>query len=103
MTQSIPFLDLKAPIEEIRGETERAIKRVLDSGWFILGDEVNKFEEIFAAYCDTQHCVSVANGLDALFFILKASEIGCGDEVIVPSNTYIATWLAVSYAGAIPV
>ncbi len=103
MTPAIPFLDLKAPIEELRAETEQAIQRVLDSGWFILGEEVKKFEAAFAEYCNVTHCIGVANGLDALFLILKAMEIGPGDEVIVPSNTYIATWLAVSYAGATPV
>ncbi len=99
----IPFLDLKAPIDELKEETYRAIDDVLKSGWFILGDKVTQFEKNFAEYCETKHCIGVANGLDALFLILKAYEIGEGDEVIVPSNTYIATWLAVSYAGAKPV
>jgi dTDP-4-amino-4,6-dideoxygalactose transaminase len=99
----IPFLDLKAPIEELKEETYRAIDDVLKSGWFILGEKVSQFEQAFADYCETKHCIGVANGLDALFLILKAYGIGEGDEVIVPSNTYIATWLAVSYAGAKPV
>src|SRR5215813_7000351 len=73
------------------------------SAWYILGQEVELFEQEFAKYCEVQHCVGVANGLDALHLILRAYDIGPGDEVIVPSNTYIATWLAVSYAGAIPV
>lgn len=103
MTQRIPFLNLKAPIDETYHDTEQAIKRVLNSGWFILGDEVKKFETAFAEYCQVQHCIGVANGLDALFIILKAYGIGAGDEVIVPANTYIATWLAVSYAGATPI
>ncbi len=102
-TAPIPFLDLKAPIEELAHETERAIDTVLSSGWFILGNQVKKFEEAFAAYCGVKHSIGVANGLDALFIILKAMDIGPGDEVIVPSNTYIASWLAVSYAGATPV
>lgn len=103
MTHSVPFLDLKAPIQEIQCETEQAIQRVLHSGWFILGPEVKKFEAAFAEYCEAKYCIGVANGLDALFLILKAYDIGPGDEVIVPSNTYIATWLAVSYTGATPV
>lgn len=75
----------------------------MDSGWYVLGREVQAFEEEFAAYCGAKYCVGVANGLDALHLILRAMEIGAGDEVIVPANTYIATWLAVSYAGAQPV
>jgi dTDP-4-amino-4,6-dideoxygalactose transaminase len=75
----------------------------MESGWFILGAEVEAFETEFAAYCGARHCIGVGNGLDALHLILRAMEIGEGDEVIVPANTYIATWLAVSYAGATPV
>jgi dTDP-4-amino-4,6-dideoxygalactose transaminase len=75
----------------------------MDSGWYILGPELEAFEDEFARYCEVKHCVGVANGLDALHLILRAMGIGPGDEVIVPSNTYIATWLAVSYAGATPV
>ena len=99
----VPFLDLKSAHEEIREDLDLAWSRVRDSGWFILGAEVETFEREWAAYCGTKHCVGVANGLDALHLIMRASEIGPGDEVIVPSNTYIATWLAVSYAGATPV
>ena len=99
----IPFLDLKSAVQELEQETNLAINSVLQSASFILGDQVKKFEEEFAKYCGVKHCIGVANGLDSLFLILKASGIGEGDEVIVPSNTYIATWLAVSYAGAIPV
>src|SRR6185503_3886940 len=73
------------------------------SGHYILGPEVAAFESEFAAYCEAAHCIGVANGLDALHLILRAMEIGAGDEVIVPTNTYIATWLAVSFAGATPV
>ena len=100
---NIPFLDLNAPIEELRNETENAIIQVLNSGWFILGNEDKSFEANFAKYCEAKYAIGCANGLDALFLILKAYDIGPGDEVIVPSNTYIATWLAASYAGATPV
>jgi dTDP-4-amino-4,6-dideoxygalactose transaminase len=99
----IPFLDLKAPYDELKQELDEAIGRVVSSGWFIGGSEVDKFEEEFAEYCGVDHCVGVANGLDALHLALRAMDIGSGDEVIVPSNTYIATWLAVSQCGAIPV
>lgn len=99
----IPFLDLKAPHVELRAEIDEAIARVIDSGWYILGPEVEAFEADYATYCDAAHCVSLANGLDALHLALRAMEVGPGDEVIVPSNTYIATWLAVSQCGASPV
>lgn len=99
----VPFLDLKAPYAELREELDMACRRVMESGWFILGEEVRMFEEEFAAYCGAKHCIGVANGLDALHLILRAMKIGAGDEVIVPANTYVATWLAVSYAGAIPI
>ena len=91
----IPFLDLKAPHEELRMEIMAALSRVVDSGWYVLGEEVESFEAQFAAYCSAAHCVGVANGLDALHLTLRALGVGPGDEVIVPSNTYIATWLAV--------
>lgn len=100
---NIPFLDLKAPHKELRDELRDAFERVLDSGWYILGAEVNLFERKFAEYCQADHCVGVGNGLEALHLILCAYGIGDGDEVIVPSNTYIATWLAATYAGATPV
>ncbi len=99
----IPFLDLKAAYLELQPELDAAIKRVLDSGWYILGEEVDAFEQEYAAYCEAKHCVSVANGLDALHLALLALGVGPGDEVIVPSNTYIATWLAVSQCGATPI
>ena len=99
----VPFLDLKAPYRELGADLDAAHRRVMESGWFILGDELAAFEREFAAYCGARHCVGVGNGLDALHLILRAMGIGPGDEVIVPSNTYIATWLAVSYAGATPV
>ena len=100
---NIPFLDLKTPHEELREELQEAFIKVLDSGWFIQGMQLEAFEREYAAFCGTKHCIGVGNGLDALHLILRAYEIGLGDEVIVPSNTYIATWLAASYAGAKPV
>jgi dTDP-4-amino-4,6-dideoxygalactose transaminase len=99
----IPFLDLKAPYLELKAELDDAVHRVLDSGWYILGEEVAAFESEFAAYCGTTHCVGVANGLDALRLALEALDVGAGDEVIVPAHTFVATWLAVSQCGAIPV
>lgn len=99
----IPFLDLKGINAQYRDELLTAMARVVDSGWYILGSEVKAFEDEFAAYCGVKHCIGVGNGLEALHLILRAMEIGPGDEVIVPANTYIATWLAVTYAGATPV
>ncbi|MEC5163434.1 MULTISPECIES: DegT/DnrJ/EryC1/StrS family aminotransferase [unclassified Janthinobacterium] len=100
---TIPFLDLKAINLAQADELEAAFHRVLHSGWFVLGGETAAFEASFAAYCGSRQAIGVANGLDALFLILKAYGIGPGDEVIVPSNTFIATWLAVSHCGATPV
>jgi len=100
---NIPFLDLATPYQELQVELDAAYRRVMESGWYILGGEVDAFERDFSAFCGAKHCIGVANGLDALHLILRAYGIGDGDEVIVPSNTYIATWLAVSYAGARPV
>jgi dTDP-4-amino-4,6-dideoxygalactose transaminase len=99
----IPFLDLKAINLAYADELQAAFARVLHSGWYILGKEVTAFEAACSAHTGVQHTVGVANGLDAIFLILKALDIGPGDEVIVPSNTYIATWLAASHCGAIPV
>lgn len=99
----IPFLDLKMPHIELYNEITKAINRVVSSGWYILGPEVDLFESEYAAYCQAAHCVSVGNGLDALHLALLALGVHQGDEVIVPSNTYIATWLAVSQCGATPV
>lgn len=99
----IPFLDLKAPYLELKQELDEAIARVVSSGWFIGGGEVDQFEAEYAAYCGANHAIGVANGLDALHLALRAMGVGPGDEVIVPSNTYIATWLAVSQCGATPV
>ena len=100
---TVPFLDLSAPWRELQDELDAAWRRVMESGWYILGKEVAAFEEEFAAYCGVRHCIGVGNGLDALHLILRGYGIGPGDEVIVPANTYIATWLAVTYAGATPV
>lgn len=99
----IPFLDFQAIHTQLRPKLDAAYARVVDSNSLILGKELEAFEYEFAEYCGTKHCIGVANGLDALFITLKAMGIGAGDEVIVPANTYIATWLAVSYAGATPV
>jgi len=99
----IPFLDLKQIYFELKTEIDEAIQRVMNSGWFIQGEELKAFESEFAEYCEVKYCIGVGNGLDALHLILRAMNIGEGDEVIVPANTFIATWLAVSYTGAIPV
>lgn len=103
MTSTIPFLDIAAAHQELRNELDAAYARVMRSAWFILGNEVAAFEEEFAAYCTAKYCVGIGNGLDALHLILRALNIGPGDEVLVPSNTFIATWLAVTHAGATPV
>ena len=100
---TVPFASFRPMHDELRQQLEQAYNKVMDSSYFILGKECKAFEEEFAAYCDAKYCVGVANGLDALFLILKAMDIGEGDEVIVPSNTFIATALAVSYTGATPV
>jgi dTDP-4-amino-4,6-dideoxygalactose transaminase len=99
----VPFLDFVQPYEELKAELDEAYFRFMRSAWYILGREVEAFEQEFAAYCGARHCIGVGNGLEALHLILRAYGIGEGDEVIVPSNTYIATWLAVSYTGATPI
>lgn len=99
----IQFLDISAGYRELREEIDEAVRRVLESGWYILGPEVDAFEAAFATYCEVSHAIGVANGLDALHLALRALDVQPGDEVIVPSNTYIATWLAVSQCGATPV
>jgi dTDP-4-amino-4,6-dideoxygalactose transaminase len=99
----IPFLNLRDSYLELKPEIDAAVARVLDSGWYILGPEVEAFECEYAEFCQAEHCVGLADGLDALHLGLKAMGVGPGDEVIVPSNTYIATWLAVSQCGAVPV
>ena len=96
----IPFLDMKAIYAELKPELDAAYARVMESGWFVLGKEVEAFEAEYAAFCGTKHCVGLANGLEALELVLRAWDLGPGDEVIVPSNTYIATWLAVTAVGA---
>lgn len=99
----VPFLDLRRLHEEIREPLDAAVQRVIDSGWFILGPELEAFESEFAAYCGVKHCVGVGNGLEALQLLLRAYDIGSGDEVIVPANTFVATWFAVTNCGATPI
>jgi dTDP-3-amino-3,4,6-trideoxy-alpha-D-glucose transaminase len=100
---TIPFLDLGAARRELGGELEASATRVIESGWYLLGRELEEFEREFAAYCGTRHCVGVASGLSAIELALRAAGVGPGDEVIVPAYTWIATWLAVSATGARPV
>ena len=100
---AVPFLDLAALHRPLRAELDAAYQRVMDSGWFIAGPELEAFEAEFAQYCEVSHCVGVGNGLDAIHLLLRAYGIGPGDEVLVPSNTFIATWLAVTQCGATPV
>lgn len=99
----VPFLDIHATYADLREEIDRAYHRVMDSGWYLLGEELDSFEREFALYCGTQTSIGVGNGLDALALILEAFNIGPGDEVIVPAHTFIATWLAVTNVGAKPV
>jgi len=100
---TVPFVNLAPMHDELRDALDQAYHNVMAGSYFIRGEECAAFEEEFAAYCEAQYCVGVANGLDALRLLLMAMEIGEGDEVIVPSNTYIATALAVSCVGAKPV
>jgi dTDP-4-amino-4,6-dideoxygalactose transaminase len=99
----IPFLSFIKMNADIKAEILPNIEQFIDKGWYVLGEQVKQFESEYAEYCATKYCSGVANGLDAIIIALKALNIGEGDEVIVPSNTYIATWLAVSYVGATPV
>ena len=99
----VPFLDLAAAYSELQSEIEASVLASLRSGWYIGGQDVEAFEQKFSVYAGTLHCVGVANGLDALHLALRAMDIGAGDEVIVPANTFIATWLAVSQCGATPI
>lgn len=103
MKNAIPFLSLHAAYSELKDEIDSAVSAVLNSGWYVLGPVVEEFEQNFATYSSAKHAIGVADGLDGLHLALRAMGIGAGDEVIVPSNTFIATWLAVSECGAIPV
>lgn len=99
----IPFVTFKPLEKKLDKELRSAFERVYNRSWYIEGEEDKAFEEAFAHYCSSQYCVGVGNGLDSLFLALKALGVDVGDEVIVPSNTYIATALAVTYVGATPV
>ena len=100
---NVPFVSFKPMEKELDSDLRGAFERVYNASWYIEGKEDEKFEEAFASYCCTKYCIGVGNGLDALMLALKALGVGKGDEVIVPSNTYIATALAVTYVGATPV
>ena len=100
---NIPFNNLQLQHQPIAAELQAAFARVLQSGWFIMGKELEAFEREYADFIGVKHCIGVGNGLDALVLILKALNIGPGDEVIVPAHTFIATWLAVTQVGAIPI
>lgn len=102
-TVMVKFLDLHKVNERFRKSMDDATARVLDSGWYLLGKECEAFEREFAEFCGTKHCVGCANGLDALKLIIKALGIGPGDEIIAPANTYIASLIAISSNGAVPV
>jgi dTDP-4-amino-4,6-dideoxygalactose transaminase len=99
----IPFNDFVSPYRELKADLDCAYARFMESAWYVLGKEVEAFENEYAAYCGTKYCIGVGNCLDAMHLVLRAWGIGKGDEVVVPSNTYIATWLAVSHVGATPV
>ena len=99
----IPFVSFLPMEKELNEEIKNAFERVFRHSWYVEGVEDEAFENAFAQYCGTDYCVGVGNGLDALMLILKALDIGKGDEVIIPSNTYIATALAVTYVGASPI
>jgi dTDP-3-amino-3,6-dideoxy-alpha-D-glucopyranose transaminase len=103
MAYQIPFVDLGAARDSLGGGLDEAVGRVLASGWYLLGDELERLEAEFAAYCGTTHCVGVGSGLSALELSLRAAGIGPGDEVLVPAYTWIASWLAISNVGATPV
>lgn len=99
----VPFVSFRPLEEELGADLRNAFERVFERSWYISGEEGTRFEQAFANYCETSCCVGCGNGLDSLMLTLKAAGIGEGDEVIVPSNTFIATALAVTYAGAVPV
>ena len=101
--KKITFLDLKFTYDSLKNEMDAAFSKVMQSGYYIQVPELKSFEKEFAKYCDTKFCAGISNGLDALILLLQAYGIKSGDEVIVPSNTFIATWLAVTAVGATPV
>jgi len=100
---NVPFVDLRAQYRSIRNEVLANIQQVLEKCNFVLGEEVRQFEEEFAAYCGVRFAIGVANGTDAIHLAVRAAGIGPGDECLIPANTFIATALGVSYAGARPV
>jgi dTDP-3-amino-3,4,6-trideoxy-alpha-D-glucose transaminase len=99
----VPFLDLGAAYVELGGEIDAAVERVLASGRYVFGPEVEAFEQEFAAFVGTRHCVAVGSGLDALALVVEARDVSAGDEVVVPAHTFVATWLAATRVGARPV
>ena len=101
--ERVPFLDLKAAYAEQGRELDEALVSVGRGAWYLLGEQLSAFERAYAQYVGAKHCVGVANGLDALHLALRALGVGAGDEVIVPSHTFVASWLAVSHVGAVPV
>ena len=101
--KEVQFLDLSAATSELNADIQNAVKRVIDSGSYILGKEVEQFEQNWASFCDADYCIGVGNGLDALVLGLRALNIGPGDEVIVPAHTFVATWLAIDFVGATPI
>ncbi|MCW3040712.1 MAG: erythromycin biosynthesis sensory transduction protein eryC1, partial [Solirubrobacterales bacterium] len=100
---AIPFLDLQAVNAPLADELQAAVARVIAGGQYVLGPEVERFEAGWAGATGARHCVGVGSGLDALTLALTAVGVGPGDEVIVPAHTFVATWLAVTHAGALPV
>jgi dTDP-3-amino-3,4,6-trideoxy-alpha-D-glucose transaminase len=103
LTTEVPFVDLDAARADLGGDLEAAVSRVVASGWYLLGEELERFEAEFAAYCGVPHCVGVGSGLSAQELSLRAAGIGPGDEVVVPAYTWIASWLAITNVGATPV
>ena len=103
MPRAVPFLDLKETYLELKDEIDSAVASVMNGGWYIGGEFLEKFEDEFATFCGAKHCIGVGNGLDALSLSLRALDVGKGDEVIVPVHTFIATYLAIMAVGAIPV
>src|SRR4051812_27306115 len=99
----IPFLSFDKMNSDVQVETFKSFEKFFHSKWYVLGEQVKEFEKEYSEFNKVTHCVGVANGMDALIIALKVLDVGKGDEVIVPSNTYIASWLAVTYVGATPV